>query len=181
MNNNEHKTNLKFNLQIETEDVYKTADISVDFYVDIDELKDLIDYMRKYNIDPQRIKFEDLRISDEAPAVITRLYNVAYDIVYEKHLKDLMWTEEDLLDEVNQLMDTESLDRQYADFEMNMKNPDLCDSEEDYYEILRYNECVMDDFDDAYNNIFYQTKESYERKLVANDIIEFDGLLCELI
>ena len=54
---NEHKTNLKFNLHIETEDVCKEVDVIVDFYVNIEELNELINYLRESNINPHNVKF----------------------------------------------------------------------------------------------------------------------------
>ena len=47
MQNNKQKTNLKFNLYIITEEVSKEEETEVDFYVNIEELNELIVYLRK--------------------------------------------------------------------------------------------------------------------------------------
>ena len=108
--NNEHKTNLQFNLYIETEDVCKEEDVSVDFYVNIEELNELIKYIRESNIDPHNVKFKDLETTVESPDIIVRLYNISYEIAFKRHLKNLMWTELDFYDEAKFFMYTDDLD-----------------------------------------------------------------------
>lgn len=76
MQNNKQKTNLKFNLYIITEEVSKEEETEVDFYVNIEELNELIVYLRKYNIDPNNIRFRDIEITEETPAIINRLYDI---------------------------------------------------------------------------------------------------------
>lgn len=171
---NKHKTNLKFNLYIETEDVFKEEDVVVDFYVNIEELNELINYLRKFNINPHNVRFEDLKFSVESPDVIARLYNTSYEIAFKKHLKDLMWAEKDFYDEADYLKDTDDLDRQFAHYDWNTS---YCDSDEEYYEKVRMNESI----EDAYNSRFEKSVESLRKKILSNDIIEFNGILCELI
>lgn len=43
---NEHKTNFRFRLHIETEEVNKKEDIFVNFNVNIDELTELVNIVR---------------------------------------------------------------------------------------------------------------------------------------
>ena len=62
MENNDHKTNLKFKLHIETQSVSnsKEIDLIVDFYVSIEELSELVNYLREHRIDPKSIKFKEI-------------------------------------------------------------------------------------------------------------------------
>ena len=171
---NEHKTNLKFNLHIETEDVCKEVDVIVDFYVNIEELNELINYLRESNINPHNVKFKDIEISVESPDIIVRLYDKSSEIAFKKHLKDLMWAEKDFYDEAKFLMYTEDLDRQFAHYDMNTS---YCDSEEEYYGRVRMNESIMS----AYDNRFEQSVESLRKIILSKDLIQFSGILCELI
>lgn len=172
--NNEHKTNLKFNLHIETEDVCKVEDVSVDFYVNIEELNELIKYIRESNINPHNVKFKDLETTVESPDIIVRLYDISYEIAFKRHLKHLMWTEKDFYDEAKYFMHTDDLDRTFAHYDMNTS---YCDSDEEYYEKVRMNESIMR----AYDNRFDQSVESLRNKILSKDIIQFRGILCELI
>ena len=172
--NNEHKTNLQFNLYIETEDVCKEEDVSVDFYVNIEELNELIKYIRESNIDPHNVKFKDLETTVESPDIIVRLYNISYEIAFKRHLKNLMWTELDFYDEAKFFMYTDDLDRKYAHYDMNTS---YCDSDEEYYERARMNQSIMDE----YNNRFDQSVKALRNKILSKDIIQFSGILCELI
>ena len=172
--NNEHKTNLKFNLNIETEDVCKEEDVIVDFYVNIEELNELIKYIRESNINPHNVKFKDLETIVERPDIIVRLYDISYEIAFKRHLKDLMWTEKDFYDEAKFFMHTDDLDRAYSHYDMNTS---YCDSDEEYYEKVRMNESIMR----AYDNRYDQSVESLRNKILSKDIIQFRGILCELI
>ena len=162
--NNEHKTNLKFNLHIETEDVCKEEDVIVDFYVNIEELNELIKYIRESNINPHNVKFKDLETIVERPDIIVRLYDISYEIAFKRHLKDLMWTEKDFYDEAKFFMHTDDLDRAYSHYDMNTS---YCDSDEEYYEKVRMNESIMR----AYDNRYDQSVESLRNKILSKDII----------
>lgn len=174
MENNDHKTNLKFKLHIETQSVSnsKEIDLIVDFYVNIEELSELVNYLREHRIDPKSIKFKEIE-SSESP-IIFKLYDTAFDIAFEKHLKDLMWAEEDFYDEAKYFMHTDDLDRQFAHYDM---NTDLCDSEEEYYDKVRMNESIMSE----YNNRHEESINFLRRAITSKDIIEFKGIVCELI
>ncbi|WP_337944342.1 hypothetical protein [Prevotella pectinovora] len=174
MQNNKQKTNLKFNLYIITEEVSKEEETEVDFYVNIEELNELIVYLRKYNIDPNNIRFRDIEITEETPAIINRLYDITYNIAFQKHLKALMWTEGDFYDEANHLSYTDDLDIRYSRYDM---NTDFCDSDEEYYEKIRMNESI----ENEYSNRYSQAIRLLKNKIIANDIIEFNGILCELV
>ena len=141
MQNNKQKTNLKFNLYIITEEVSKEEETEVDFYVNIEELNELIVYLRKYNIDPNNIRFRDIG---------------------------------DFYDEANHLSYTDDLDIRYSRYDM---NTDFCDSDEEYYEKIRMNESI----ENEYSNRYSQAIRLLKNKIIANDIIEFNGILCELV
>lgn len=170
----EHKTNLKFELCIITEDVNKEEKNTVDFYINIEDLNNLINYIRINNINPQMICFNDLKISDETPDVIKQLYYTAYDIAFPKHLRDLMWTEGDFYDEAYYLSDTDDLDKLYAKYDMNTA---YCDSDEEYYEKVIQNEKIMS----AYDSRYQQSVECLKNKIIAKDVIKLNNVLCELI
>ena len=89
--NNGHRTNLKFNIYIEIGQEIGKEERTVDFFVNIEELNEIINYIRKNKFDPQCIRFQDLEIDEETPMIIHRLYNTAYNIVFPIHLKALLW------------------------------------------------------------------------------------------
>lgn len=174
MENNDHKTNLQFKLHIETQAVSnsKEIDLIVDFYVSIEDLSELVNYLRKHCINPKSIKFKDIELSESL--IILQLYNTAFNIAFKKHLKDLMWAEEDFYDEAKYFMHTDDLDRQFAHYDMNTA---FCDSEEEYYDKVRMNESIMN----AYHDRYEESIIFLRRVITSKDIIEFEGILCELI
>lgn len=101
-------------------------------------------------------------------------YNITYNIAFQKHLKALMWTEGDFYDEANHLSYTDDLDIRYSRYDM---NTDFCDSDEEYYEKIRMNESI----ENEYSNRYSQAIRLLKNKIIANDIIEFNGILCELV
>ncbi len=172
--NNGHRTNLKFNIYIEIGQEIGKEERTVDFFVNIEELNEIINYIRKNKFDPQCIRFQDLEIDEETPMIIHRLYNTAYNIVFPIHLKALMWTEGDFYSKAKTLSYTDDLDRQFAIYDMNTES---CDSDEEYYEKVRMNEGIME----AYNDRYLQAIKSLKNRIIANDIIELNDILCELI
>lgn len=56
-------------------------------------------------------------------------------------------------------------------------NTDFCDSDEEYYEKIRMNESI----ENEYSNRYSQAIRLLKNKIIANDIIEFNGILCELV
>lgn len=174
MENNDHKTNLKFKLHIETQSVSysKEIDLIVDFYVSIEELSELVNYLREHRIDPKSIKFKEIE-SSESP-IIFKLYDTAFNIAFKKHLKDLMWAEEDFYDEAKYFMYTDDLDRRLAHYDW---NNNYCDSEEEYYDKELMNESIMS----AYHNRYEESINFLRRAITSKDIIEFKGIVCELI
>ena len=71
-------------------------------------------------------------------------------------------------------MHTDDFDRAYSHYDMNTS---YCDSDEEYYEKVRMNESIMR----AYDNRYDQSVESLRNKILSKDIIQFRGILCELI
>jgi hypothetical protein len=173
MDNIQHKTNLKFNLYIETKEVNKKEIIVVDFYVNIEEINELINYLRNNNIDPHGVKFSDINTDEETP-IITQLYLTAFDIAFHKHLKDLMWTEEDFYDEVRYLEYTADLDSYYGKYDF---NTDFCDSDEEYYRKIEMNEYV----ESLYYERHAESVKLFKSEIVANDKMELNSILCDLI
>lgn len=174
MTDNSHKTNLKLNIHVTTEDVNKEEDIIADFYVNIEELNELVIFIRKNNLNPHSIKLTDIEDTENNPTIINQLYASAYETAFKKHLKHLMWTERDFFDEAKFLMNTEDLDADYAHYDFNTSN---CDSDEEYYDKIRTNEGIMN----AYQNRYERSINILKRSITANDMIEFNGILCELI
>lgn len=167
---NEHKTNFRFRLHIETEEVNKKEDIFVNFNVNIDELTELVKYIRKKNINPQNIKFADIKISEEVPMVIDLLYQTAYNIAFPKHLKDLMWTIADFNDEAEYLMDTDNLPT--------YDTISYCADEDSYQmQLLQREEEIEETVDHRYK----ASRNSLIHKLLAKDFITLNETLCELI
>lgn len=174
MNDNKHKTNIKFNLCIETEEVSSYEEVMVDFYVTIEELHELINYFRKNNIDPQCVFVNELNMNEVSPLVIVRLYRAAYDIAFPKHLDALMWTIEDFYDEVKHFTYTTDIDQYYANQNFNIHS---YDRDEEFYS----NAIAYERMQSEYSDRFDETVDSLTKKIIKKDIIRFNNFICELI
>lgn len=170
----EPKTNLKFTLDVVTEQDYKQESILVDFFVTLGEFNELILFFRKNEISPDNIKFEKLNDKKQIPDIIKRLYKHAYDIAFPKHLQALMWTLEDFYDEANYLSHTRDLDNIYAGYDFDTGS---CDSIDE----LAEKEFMNNSIEVAYNNRYEISINNLRRELLKDDKIEFSEIVNDLI